>query len=133
MLHLSKSVDEPELMYFPEKGVLSILVHNILLLVYQEAQDPMHVPVRLQLQDVCLSSCILYQPVQNEIRFHCLRIDELSLLFKFKLSEEPELSLPFELPEHASKPSLYACINASLWKPGPFSGWLMYLTDGSEI
>jgi hypothetical protein len=75
MLHLSKSVDEPDLMYFPEKGILSILVHNILLLVYPEVQGPTHVPVTLQLRDVCLLSCILYLPYSNETHSHYLKND----------------------------------------------------------
>ena len=59
---------------------------------------------------------------------------ELPLPFEFESpEEEPELSLRFEFPEHASKPSLYACIKASLWKSEPFPGWLMYLSEGSEI
>ena len=37
---------------------------------------------------------------------------------------EPPESLPFE---HSSYPSLYPLINSSVWRLGPFSGWLMYL------
>ena len=38
-----------------------------------------------------------------------------------------------KLPEHASKPSLYTCMKASLWKLGPFLNWLMYLSEGLGI
>src|SRR5215831_15504470 len=38
-----------------------------------------------------------------------------------------------KLPEHASKPSLYTCMKASLWTLDPFMDWLKYLSEGLRI
>jgi hypothetical protein len=34
--------------------------------------------------------------------------------------------------EQELKPDWYPCIKVSEWKLGPFSGWLMYPSDGSD-
>ena len=73
-------------------------------------------------------------PSETVVHILVFAVSSVTLPLRTMLLNIFKVSTRFgKLSEHASKPSLYACMKASLWKLGPLLNRLIYLSKGLGI